>query len=84
MLNQLTHNNHRHFSLFTALLFTCLLQSLTQKMRNTEYNPKRYPGLILRSRQPRSVASIFASGKVVVAVVCSHRLQGRSWRNKNH
>mmetsp|Transcript_40613 Transcript_40613/g.65296 ORF Transcript_40613/g.65296 Transcript_40613/m.65296 type:complete len:245 (+) Transcript_40613:55-789(+) len=42
------------------------LLSLTQKMRNTEYNPKRYPGLILRSRQPRSVASIFASGKVTL------------------
>jgi transcription initiation factor TFIID TATA-box-binding protein len=34
--------------------------------RNAEYNPKRFAALIMRIREPKTTALIFANGKVVV------------------
>jgi len=34
--------------------------------RNAEYNPKRFAALIMRIREPKSTALIFATGKMVV------------------
>jgi transcription initiation factor TFIID TATA-box-binding protein len=37
---------------------------ITQTARNAEYNPKRFQAVIMRVREPRTTALIFASGKV--------------------
>ena len=34
--------------------------------RNAEYNPKRFPAVIVRIREPKATAMIFAKGKVVI------------------
>ena len=41
------------------------LRKITTAARNTEYNPQRFPALIMRIRDPKATALIFASGKVV-------------------
>lgn len=41
------------------------LKEMSYKARNSEYNPKRFNGLIMRIREPRTTALIFASGKIV-------------------
>jgi len=35
------------------------------KARNAEYNPKRFAAVIIRLRDPKTTALIFASGKMV-------------------
>ena len=40
------------------------LVSIVTRARNTEYNSRRNPGLIMRLRKPRATAVIFKSGKV--------------------
>lgn len=41
-----------------------LQDKITQTARNAEYNPKRFQAVIMRIREPRTTALIFASGKV--------------------
>ena len=41
------------------------LKEITFKLRNAEYNPKRFPAVILRIMEPRSVALVFESGKMI-------------------
>ncbi|MHC1567191.1 MAG: TATA-box-binding protein [Candidatus Syntropharchaeia archaeon] len=41
------------------------LLSLSQIFENAEYNPKRFPGLVFKTREPKAAALIFRSGKVV-------------------
>lgn len=41
------------------------LMIINSRTRNSEYNPARFNGLIMRIREPRSTALIFKSGKVV-------------------
>lgn len=58
------------------------LKSIITKARNVEYNPRRFPALIMRIRDPKSTALMFASGKVVVTgakteALC--RLAGRKF-----
>lgn len=36
------------------------------KARNAEYKPKRFPGLIIRIREPKATALVFHSGKMVI------------------
>lgn len=36
------------------------------RTRNSEYNPGRFNGVIMRIREPRTTALIFRSGKIVV------------------
>jgi len=42
------------------------LKTLAMTLRNTEYNPKRFPAVIMRIREPKSTALLFKSGKMVV------------------
>jgi transcription initiation factor TFIID TATA-box-binding protein len=56
----------------TANLGTRLdLKKIALKCRNTEYNPRRFGAVIMRLREPRATALIFASGKMVVTGVKS-------------
>ncbi|BDA43552.1 TATA-box-binding protein 1 [Coccomyxa sp. Obi] len=41
------------------------LKTIAQKARNAEYNPKRFAAVIMRIREPKTTALIFASGKMV-------------------
>lgn len=42
------------------------LKKIAMKTRNAEYNPRRFAAVIMRIRDPRTTALIFASGKLVV------------------
>lgn len=39
--------------------------TINSRTRNSEYNPGRFNGVIMRIRDPRSTALIFKSGKIV-------------------
>lgn len=41
------------------------LREIALKSRNAEYNPKRFAAVIMRIREPKTTALIFASGKMV-------------------
>ncbi|KAF0929742.1 hypothetical protein E2562_024434 [Oryza meyeriana var. granulata] len=41
------------------------LQKIALHARNAEYNPKRFAAVIMRIREPKTTALIFASGKMV-------------------
>ncbi|KAL2501523.1 TATA-box-binding protein [Forsythia ovata] len=41
------------------------LQAIAQKARNSEYNPKRFAVVMMRIKEPKTTALIFASGKMV-------------------
>lgn len=41
------------------------LRKINFRTRNSEYNPARFHGVIMRIREPRCTALIFRSGKVV-------------------
>jgi transcription initiation factor TFIID TATA-box-binding protein len=47
------------------------LKKVALKCRNTEYNPRRFAAVIMRLREPRATALIFASGKLCVTGVKS-------------
>ena len=47
------------------------LKKIALKCRNTEFNPRRFGAVIMRLREPRATALIFASGKMVVTGVKS-------------
>ena len=34
--------------------------------RNAEYNPSRFPAVVMRIREPKTTALIFAKGKMVI------------------
>lgn len=42
------------------------LKAIALKARNAEYNPKRFAAVIIRIRDPKTTALVFASGKMVV------------------
>ncbi|XP_037072855.1 TATA-box-binding protein-like [Pollicipes pollicipes] len=42
------------------------LKQIAVRARNAEYNPKRFAAVIMRIREPRTTALVFASGKMVV------------------
>jgi len=42
------------------------LKVIAMQARNAEYNPKRFAAVIMRIRDPKTTALIFASGKMVV------------------
>ncbi|KAG0417845.1 TATA-box-binding protein [Dictyocoela roeselum] len=42
------------------------LKAIALRARNAEYNPKRFAAVIMRIKDPRTTALIFASGKVVI------------------
>lgn len=41
------------------------LQSINNRTRNSEYNPSRFRGVVMRIRDPRCTALIFKTGKIV-------------------
>mmetsp|Transcript_22571 Transcript_22571/g.25396 ORF Transcript_22571/g.25396 Transcript_22571/m.25396 type:complete len:252 (-) Transcript_22571:1205-1960(-) len=41
------------------------LKLVALKARNAEYNPKRFPAVIMRLRDPKTTALIYASGKMI-------------------
>ena len=47
------------------------LKQIALKCRNTEFNPKRFGAVIMRLREPRATALIFASGKICITGVKS-------------
>ena len=47
------------------------LKKIALKCRNCEFNPRRFGAVIMRLRDPRATALIFASGKMVVTGVKS-------------
>lgn len=42
------------------------MKTIAMHARNAEYNPKRFAAVIMRIREPKTTALIFASGKMVV------------------
>ena len=42
------------------------LKQIAQKYAEVEYNPERFPGLIMRIEKPRATILIFSTGKMVV------------------
>ena len=42
------------------------LKQIALRCRNTEFNPRRFAAVIMRLREPRATALIFASGKMCV------------------
>mmetsp|Transcript_26677 Transcript_26677/g.40343 ORF Transcript_26677/g.40343 Transcript_26677/m.40343 type:complete len:257 (-) Transcript_26677:524-1294(-) len=42
------------------------LKKIALKCRNTEFNPRRFGAVIMRLREPRATALIFASGKMCI------------------
>mmetsp|Transcript_487 Transcript_487/g.688 ORF Transcript_487/g.688 Transcript_487/m.688 type:complete len:240 (-) Transcript_487:258-977(-) len=50
------------------------LKSIALKARNAEYNPKRFAAVIMRIREPKTTALIFASGKMVCTGAKSEEL----------
>jgi len=51
----------------TAVLGSLLdLKKIALYARNAEYNPKRFAAVIMRIREPKTTALVFASGKMVV------------------
>jgi len=41
------------------------LEEIASALRNTEYNPEQFPGLVMRIKEPKTAALLFTSGKVV-------------------
>lgn len=41
------------------------LVKLARTLPNTEYNPKTFPGLVLRVKEPKSAVLVFSSGNLV-------------------
>ena len=42
------------------------LKAISLQAKNSEYNPKRFSGLIMRIKEPKTTALIFSTGKIVV------------------
>lgn len=59
------------FSLLANLGVRLDLKKIALKCRNTEFNPRRFGAVIMRLREPRATALIFASGKMCVTGVKS-------------
>ncbi|XP_076251111.1 uncharacterized protein LOC143190592 [Rhynchophorus ferrugineus] len=58
------------------------LKKIALHARNTEYNPQRFPAVIMRIKEPRTTALIFSSGKMVCTGAKSEedaRLSGRKF-----
>jgi transcription initiation factor TFIID TATA-box-binding protein len=42
------------------------LPNLASRIKDAEYNKKRFPGVVLRMQEPKIAALVFGSGKVVL------------------
>ncbi|MEE9323859.1 MAG: TATA-box-binding protein [Candidatus Aenigmarchaeota archaeon] len=50
---------------FAVLGRRIVLNELVKKMKNTEYFPERFPGVVYRIPDPKTASLIFSSGKIV-------------------
>ena len=50
---------------YTYYIIVLSQDKIAQSARNAEYNPRRFQALIMRIREPKTTALIFASGKVL-------------------
>ncbi len=41
------------------------LNKIAKEVKDAEYKPKQFPGLVLRTKEPKAAALVFRSGKVV-------------------
>ncbi len=57
------------------------LREIALKARNAEYNPKRFAAVIMRIREPKTTALIFASGKMVCTGARSEEDSKKAARN---
>jgi len=59
--------NHHHRNIVATVNLDCKLdlKTIAFHARNVEYNPKRFAAAIMRIRNPKTTALIFASGKMV-------------------
>jgi transcription initiation factor TFIID TATA-box-binding protein len=57
------------------------LNDIRKNFRNTEYRPKRFPGLVFRLKRPKTATLIFSTGKMVCTGAKSEKL-ARSAINK--
>ncbi|XP_049833708.1 uncharacterized protein LOC126278025 isoform X3 [Schistocerca gregaria] len=59
--------NHKRNVVSTVNLCCQLdLMQINFRTRNSEYNPQRFTGIVMRIREPHTTALIFRSGKMVV------------------
>ena len=56
---------------------TLELPKIAAKVKNAEYNPKRFQAVIMRILQPRTTALIFSTGKVCLMLNLSFQLADR-------
>jgi len=42
------------------------LRKIAMGCRNAEYNPSRFPAVVMRIREPKTTALIFSKGKMVI------------------
>ena len=42
------------------------LRKIYMGCRNAEYNPSKFPAVVMRIREPKTTALIFAKGKIVI------------------
>ena len=56
------------------------LKQIALHARNAEYNPKRFAAVIMRLRDPKTTALIFASGKMVCTGAKSEEDSNRAAR----
>lgn len=54
------------------------LKNIALGARNAEYNPRRFPAVIMHIKEPKSAALIFASGKMVVTGTRSEDDSGKA------
>ncbi|KAK2952130.1 putative TATA-box-binding protein [Blattamonas nauphoetae] len=56
------------------------LRSVAHNVRNAEYNPRRFPSVVVRLRQPKATLQVFENGKVVCCGAKSEDIAKQSCR----
>ena len=70
--NEVTKNRYYNFILFRNVVSTVNLacpldlMKINFRTRNSEYNPSKFSGIVMRIREPHTTALLFRSGKVVI------------------
>nr|XP_043634287.1 TATA-box-binding protein-like isoform X2 [Erigeron canadensis] len=66
-INGHTKNGFQERNIVSTADLRCKLdlKSIVLRARNAEYNPKRFAAVIMRIREPKTTALLFASGKMV-------------------
>ncbi|NIM46486.1 MAG: DUF3378 domain-containing protein [Nitrososphaeria archaeon] len=68
MLAYTSHNEVRIENVVASVIIdqNISLKKILEKFPHTEYDPKRFPGLIYKLKQPKTAILIFSSGKMVI------------------